>query len=65
MRRLITLAALALSACGGQEQASGWLCTVPIDIKAGDYTVDYMGEWLYMPDLGTSVRVLYPCEDMP
>lgn len=62
MKRFTVLIALALSACGGQDNA---LCTVPIDIKAGDYTVDYMGEWLYMPDLGTSVRVLYPCEDMP
>jgi|GEM_PF-6259247 len=63
---LPAIAVLALSGCGGEQYAEDpagtALCTVPIDIKEGDYTVDYMGEYLYLPDTGDTVKVLYPCK---
>lgn len=58
------LVALLLAGCGQDHPLdTGALCTVPITILPGDYTIDQNGEWLYLADTGDEVRIVEPCNE--
>ncbi|HXI67269.1 MAG TPA: hypothetical protein VNH41_04975 [Steroidobacteraceae bacterium] len=70
MRLALFFCVLLVAGCGGGggdapgTELDGALCTAPITVQDGDYTIDQDGQWLYLADTGDEVRILYPCSEV-